>query len=53
MADKEYIERKAVRDMLYEADAITMIGVAILNNFPTADVVEVRQIGRASCRERV
>ena len=42
MADKEYIERKAVRDMLYEADAITMSGVAILNNFPTADVVEVR-----------
>ena len=42
MAKKEYIEREAVRNELYDADAITMSGVAILNNFPTADVVEVR-----------
>lgn len=27
---KEYIEREALRDALYEADAITMRGVAIL-----------------------
>ena len=40
MAD--YIEREAVRNKLYEEDAITMNGVAILNNFPTADVVEVK-----------
>ena len=34
----EYIEREALRDTLYEADAITMRGVAILNQFPAADV---------------
>lgn len=39
MAD--YINREVVRNELYDADAITMKGVAILNNFPTADVVEV------------
>lgn len=39
MAD--YIEREAVRNELYDADAITMRGVVILNNFPAADVVEV------------
>lgn len=38
MAEKEYIEREALRDTLYEADAITMRGVAILNQFPAADV---------------
>lgn len=37
----EYIERDAVRNELYEADAITMKGVEILNKFPAADVVEV------------
>ena len=37
----EYIERKAIRDALYDADAITMEGVKILNQFPTADVVPV------------
>ena len=42
MAEKEYIEREAVRNALYEADAITMGGVKILNQCPTADVVEVR-----------
>ena len=42
MDKKEYIEREAVRNELYDADAITMSGVAILNNFPTADLVEVR-----------
>ena len=38
----EYIERKAVRDTLYDADAITMSGVKILNQFPVADVAPVR-----------
>ena len=39
MAD--YIEREAVRNALYDADAITMKGVAILNKFPAADVAPV------------
>lgn len=30
----EYIERTALRDALYDADAITMQGVKILNQFP-------------------
>ena len=38
----EYIERKALRDALYDADAITMSGVKILNQFPSADVAPVR-----------
>ena len=38
----EYIERKAIRDALYDADAITMGGVKILNQFPVADVAPVR-----------
>ena len=37
----EYIERKAIRDALYDADAITMSGVKILNQFPVADVAPV------------
>lgn len=37
----DYIEREAVRNELYDADAITMRGVAILNNFPSANAVEV------------
>ena len=38
----EYIERKAIRDALYDADAITMSGVKILNQFPVEDVAPVR-----------
>lgn len=38
----EYIERKAIRDALYDADTITMSGVKILNQFPVADVAPVR-----------
>ena len=38
----EYIERKAIRDALYDANAITMSGVKILNQFPVADVAPVR-----------
>ena len=38
----EYIERQAIRDALYDADAITMSGVKNLNQFPVADVAPVR-----------
>lgn len=38
----EYIEREALRDTLYDADAITMSGVKIINQFPGADVAPVR-----------
>ena len=44
----EYIEREAIRDALYDADAITMNGVKILNQFPTSDVEPVRH-GRWLC----
>ena len=37
----EYIERETLIDVLYEADAITMKGVAIINQFPAADVAPV------------
>ena len=53
----EYIEREALRDTLYDADAITMSGVKILNQFPAADVAPVRhgrwekQSGLYSCSE--
>lgn len=39
----EYIEREALRDALYDADAITMTGVKILNQFPSSDVAQVRR----------
>ena len=38
----EYIDKEALRDALYGADAITMNGVKILNQFPSADVEPVR-----------
>lgn len=38
----KYIDMEAARNSLYDADAITMKGVAILNNFPSADVEEVK-----------
>ena len=34
----EYVNRKDLRDALYDADAITMEGVKIINQFPSADV---------------
>ena len=34
----EYIEREALLDALYYDDAITMGGIAIINQFPAADV---------------
>ena len=48
----DYIKREALRDALYDADAITMNGVKILNQFPAADVVPVvhgRWIGAPLC----
>lgn len=44
----EYIEREALRDALYDADAITMNGVKILNQFPSTDVSPVLH-GRWVC----
>ena len=40
---KEYVNRKDLRDALYDADAITMEGVKIINQFPSADVDHVRR----------
>ena len=39
MAD--LIDRKELRDALYEADAVTMQGVKIINQFPAVNAVEV------------
>lgn len=36
------VERIALRDALYKADAITMKGIKIINQFPAADVALVR-----------
>ena len=38
----DYIKREALRDALYGADAITMNGVKILNQFPSSDVATVK-----------
>lgn len=38
----EYVNLKDLRDALYDADAITMEGVKIINQFPSADVAPVR-----------
>ena len=38
----DYIKREALRDALYDADAITMNGVKIFNQFPSADVEPVK-----------
>ena len=39
MAD--LIDRKELRDALYEADAVTMQGVKIINQFPAVDAAPV------------
>ena len=39
MAD--LIDRKELRDALYEADAVTMQGVKIINQFPSVNAVPV------------
>ena len=36
------VERIVLRDALYKADAITMKGIKIINQFPAADVAPVR-----------
>ena len=41
----DYIKREALRDALYDADAITMNGVKILNQFPSSDVEPVKHGG--------
>ena len=38
----EYVNRKDLRDTLYDADAITMEGVKIVNQFPYEDVAPVQ-----------
>ena len=38
----EYVNRKDLRDALYDADAITMEGVKIINQFPSVDAAPVR-----------
>ena len=42
----DLVYRKELRDALYEADAVTMQGVKIINQFPAVDAVEV-----VRCRE--
>lgn len=42
-SDGQYVDRYLLRDKLYAEDAITMKGVAILNEFPAADVAPVRR----------
>lgn len=37
----KYVDCEALRDALYDADAVTMRGVAIINKFPAADVTPV------------
>lgn len=44
MAD--LIDRKELRDALYEADAVTMQGIKIINQFPAVNAVPV-----VRCRE--
>ena len=46
----DYISREALRDALYEADAITMQGVKIINQFPAADVIE-QKVGKWEQKE--
>ena len=36
---KDYVNRRALRDALYDADAISIRGSEIINTFPAADVV--------------
>lgn len=37
----DLIDRFALRDALYEADAVTMMGVKIINQFPAIEAMEV------------
>lgn len=40
---KEYICKEDIRNKLYDEDAITMRGIDIINNYPAADVREVKK----------
>ena len=48
MAD--LVDRKELRDTLYEADAVTMQGVKIINQFPAVNAVPVVRCEK--CRKR-
>ena len=37
----EYVDKKDLRNALYDADAITISGISIINRFPAADVMPV------------
>ena len=37
----EYVDKIALRQVLYDEDAITMKGLRLLNQFPVADVKPV------------
>lgn len=39
---KEYICKEDIRNKLYDEDVITMRGVNIINNYPAADVREIK-----------
>lgn len=39
----EFVDKKALRDVLYEADAITMKGVSILNQFPSIFIPDEKE----------
>lgn len=41
MAEQKLVDAKALSDALYEADAITMKGVVIINQFPTVEAKPV------------
>ena len=45
----DLIIKSALRDLLYEEDAITMRGLAMLNTFPTVDAVEVVRCKDCKC----
>ena len=40
----EYIEKEALRNALYDADAITISGISIINRFPAVDVLPMKWI---------
>ena len=41
MAEQKLVDAKALSDAFYEADAITMKGVVIINQFPTVEAKPV------------
>lgn len=49
---KKYICKEDIRNALYDADAITMRGVAIINDFPAADVRPVVLCKDCNCYQQ-